>query len=45
MEYTLEELLITGMIFHIFRKAEIRLFSLLGGIFHRFHTPYNDNEY
>ena len=38
MEYTLEELLITGMIIHIFRKAKIRLFSLLRG-FSTDYTP------
>lgn len=39
MEYTLEELLITGMIIHIFRKAEIRLFSLIGGVSTDFTPP------
>ena len=45
MEYIWEELLITGKIVHIFRNTEIRLFSLIRGFIHRFHTPYNDDEY
>ena len=45
MEYTLEELLITGGFVHIFRNKGIPLFSLSGRFFHRIHTPYNDDEY
>ena len=45
MEYILEELLIIVLLIHIFRNTEIRLFSFLRGLFHRLHTPYNDDEY
>ena len=45
MEYTLEELLISGGFVHIFRNTGIPLFSLSGRVFHRIHTPYNDDEY
>ena len=39
MEYTLEELLITGGIVHIFRNTEIRLFSLFRGFSTDFTPP------
>ena len=45
MEYILEELLIIRLLIHIFRNTEIRLFSLIRGFIHRFHIPYNDDEY
>ena len=45
MEYILEELLITGLLIHIFHNTEIRLFSLIRGFFHKIHIPYNDDEY
>ena len=45
MEYTLEELLITSGFVHIFRNTGIPLFSLFRRVFHRIHTPYNDDEY
>ena len=45
MEYTLEELLIPSGLVHIFRNTGILLFSLFRRVFHRIHTPYNDDEY
>ena len=45
MEYILEELLIIVFLIHIFRNTGFPLFSLIRRVFHRIHTPYNDDEY